>query len=268
MIEIFDNIRGLYDFSPPCEELRPFLEFFSESSADKTARLTGCKTFTVEMYPSWTPTFWINLGKPYRLTIADDQRLIACDTDVLVVRDSRTIRYNNASDHIFTVKFHPGALEATLGINQTALASGVTPLHNILPRRILQLLRTAGSFEKRVAVIQQFLLANLNHRPKKDHYTHLIRESIGTYEEAAMLPNTRQLAEKTFVQSKTINRYFHRIIGIPPKKYFSTLRARTALTSYLANRADFSPESFGYYDRSHFYRSVRQFTGRGLFSQS
>jgi hypothetical protein len=37
MTEIFDNIRGIYDFSLPCEPLRPFIEFFSGSSPDRTA---------------------------------------------------------------------------------------------------------------------------------------------------------------------------------------------------------------------------------------
>ena len=80
----------------------------------------------------------------------------------------------------------------------------------------------------------------------------------------AMLPNISQLAERLFSHSKTINRYFHRVIGLPPKKYLSISRARTALTNYLADPAAFSPEAFGYYDRSHFNKAIRQFTGRRL----
>jgi hypothetical protein len=76
MTEIFDNIRGLYDFHLPCEPLRPYIEFFSESSPAKTALATAGNPFEVELFPSWTPTFWINLGAPYRLTIAHNSHTI------------------------------------------------------------------------------------------------------------------------------------------------------------------------------------------------
>jgi hypothetical protein len=52
MTEIFDNIRGIYDFDAPCEELHPFIEFFSESSGERTASFAASKDFTVEMFPS------------------------------------------------------------------------------------------------------------------------------------------------------------------------------------------------------------------------
>ena len=76
--------------------------------------------------------------------------------------------------------------------------------------------------------------------------------------------NTGEIAEKMFVTSKTINRYFHRVVGIPPKNYFSVLRARTALTHYVNHKADFAPYDFGYYDMSHFYKEVVRFTGKKL----
>jgi AraC-like DNA-binding protein len=264
MTEIFDNIRGIYDFTLPCEPLRPFIEFFSESSREKTANLAAGKSFTVEMFPSWTPTFWINLGAPYRLTAGHRHQNILSDNDILVLRDTPTTRHNHSADHIFTVKFFPGGLEPTLGINQTKFIGRVVPLSEILPGRLLDELKTAPSAAQRISLLETHFLTRFARRPDKDHYTRLVRDSIGLYENTAMLPNTCQLAERLFIHSKTINRYFHRVIGLAPKRYFSILRARTALTSFLADRNDFSPDEFGYYDKSHFYKAVRQFTGRRI----
>src|ERR1700722_14625665 len=137
MTEIFDNIRELYEFSLPCEPLRPYVEFFSESSAEKTAHLAAGNPFTVEMFPSWTPTFWINLGQPYRLSTGRDTHHIASNHDILVLRDTPTTRHNDPTDHIFTVKFYPGGLESILGLNQTKLAGRIVSLHDFLPPSLL-----------------------------------------------------------------------------------------------------------------------------------
>jgi AraC-like DNA-binding protein len=262
MTEIFDNIREIYDFSQPCEPLRPFIEFFSESSPDRTALLAAGRGFTIEMFPSWTPTFWINLGGAYRLTAGQNHHHISPDNDILVLRDTLTARHNHPCDHLFTIKFFPGGLEAILGFNQTKFVGRVVPLREILPARLLHDLRTAPSATHRIPLLEHYFLAALARRPDRDHYTQLVRDSIGLFENAAMLPNTSQLAERLFSHSKTINRYFHQVIGLPPKRYFSIIRARAALSSYLAARTNFSPEEFGYYDQSHFYRAIRQFTGR------
>jgi AraC-like DNA-binding protein len=264
MTEIFDNIRGLYDFSTPCEPLRPFVEFFSESSPAKTARVTLGKPFQIEMFPSWTPTFWINLGMPYQLTIASNQYDIRSDHDILILRDTHTTRYNQPADRIFTVKFFPGGLESILGANQTKLPGRVVPLREILPAGLIHELKTAPTAKRRIALLENYFLSSLRLRRSQDHYSKLVRDSIAAYENTGMHPNTTELAERHFLHSKTINRYFHRVIGLPPKRYFSIVRARNALTSYLAGPNNFSPELFGYYDSSHFYKAVRQFTGRRL----
>jgi hypothetical protein len=262
MTEIFDNIRGIYDFSPPCEELQPFIEFFSESSNERTAAVAAKKDFTVEMFPSWTPTFWINLGAPYTLTTGHGSYHIPPDSDILVLRDSTMTRHNSPADHLFSVKFFPGGLEAILGISQTRFVGVVVRLDQVLPTALIAQIKTATGFGERKTLIENFLAKSLSRRPPKDHYTQLVYDTISFYEHAAMHPNTTELASRHFVHSRTINRYFHNVIGLSPKKYFSIVRARAALAGFLANRREFSPEAFGYYDKSHFYKAAHQFTGR------
>ena len=269
MTEIFDNIRGIYDFRPPCEELRPFIDFFSESSRERTDRLADNREFTVEMFPSWTPTLWINLGASYRLTTDYGRFIIPPDSDVLVLRDSVTTRHNPPTDHLFSVKFFPGGLEAILGVKQPAFIGNIVPLAAILPSWLIAQVKSAGSFMQRYSLLQDFFLLSYTRRSKqKDHYSQLVRTSIDSFESAWMDLNTSQVAERHFVHSRTINRYFHRIIGLSPKKYFAIVRTRSALTSYLADKKAFSPENFGYYDKSHFYKAVRQFTGRRIAEQT
>ncbi|MCF6403058.1 AraC family transcriptional regulator [Chitinophaga filiformis] len=267
MVEIFDNIRQLYNFSAPCPELEAYIEFISESSFEETALHANNSPFTVKMFPSWTPTIWINLGAPYELITTRNSYHISANHDVLILRDSITARHNLPADYIFTVKFFPGGLEAILGINQAQFINKVVALKHILPALLIHQVKTAGSFEARKALVQHFFLSQLSRQQKKDHYIHLVKDSIDLYAANRMQYNTSEIAEKMFITSKTINRYFNAIVGISPKKYFSILRARAALTAYVADKDAFSPCHHGYYDMSHFYKEVISFTGQGLAAQ-
>lgn len=267
MVEIFDNIRKLYNFSAPCPELADYIEFFSESSFEETANHANNKCFTVKMFPSWTPTIWINLGAPYAIVAGGNCYPVGPSDDVLVLRDAIVERRNLPSDYIFTVKFFPGGLEAILGINQAKFISKIIALKDLLPVALIHKIKAAGSFEQRMALLQDFFLLQHSKQQNKDHYIHLVKDSIDLYTENRMHYNTGEIAEKMFITSKTINRYFNNIIGITPKKYFSILRARAALTAYVANKHTFSPCDHGYHDMSHFYKEIIKFTGQGLAAQ-
>jgi hypothetical protein len=105
MTEIFDNIREIYNFNCPCQELSDYIEFFSESSFEETKKHFGNKCFSVRMFPSWTPTFYINLGTSYRLLMGNDSYIIKPKDDILILRGNIAERQNLPFDHIFTVKF-------------------------------------------------------------------------------------------------------------------------------------------------------------------
>ncbi|WP_080057649.1 AraC family transcriptional regulator [Spirosoma aerolatum] len=264
MTEIFDNIRKLYRFYLPQNELASYIEFISESSAEETFRQVANNPFTVRMFPSWTPTCYINLGDPYQLTVGLTVYQIQKQTDVLILRNSIVERHNLPTDHIFTIKFFPGGLEAILGINQVQFKDQVVPLETILPILLIQRIKQAINFEERVNLIESFFLNQLQGRKKADHYRTMVSNTIGTFGANGMELNTAQLADRMFLTSKTINRYFHRVIGTPPKQYLSMMRVRAALSSYVAHNDRFSPDDFGYYDMSHFYRDVVRFTGQKI----
>lgn len=263
MVEIFQNIRKVYDFSNPCEELADYVEFFAESSPEKTKQYVSGDFFTIKMFPSWTPTFYINLGSPYQIATKKGFRTIRADEDILILRNDTIERYNLPTDHIFTVKFFPGGLEAILGFNQVMLIDQIINLNLIMPHSLLESIKQPITFGERIQYFEQYLLTQLRGK-KADHYLKIVNDAIGEYRDTGMQLSTTQLAEKSFVSSKTINRYFNRVVGISPKNYFSILRARLALEGYVNGNSTFSPYDYGYYDMSHFYKNVTQFTGQKL----
>jgi hypothetical protein len=263
MKEIFDPIRKLYEFSAACEELQDHIEFFSESVRENYSEFTGDHDFTVEMFPSWTPTMYINLGSPYQLTLGDKKYNIKTNDDVLILRDTMAIRHNLPGDHIFTIKFHPGGLEGILGISQLSLVDKIIDLKKLLPANLLEKIKSPVSFDERKQLLENFFIEK-SRQKKPDHYLKFIADTIVQYDKNSMQLNINQLAEKQFTTSKTINRYFHRIIGTSPKNYFFLFRARMALTAYMASKKTFDPQVYGYYDWSHFYKDVVRFTGQKL----
>ncbi|GAB3698915.1 helix-turn-helix domain-containing protein [Spirosoma flavus] len=264
MTEIFDNIKKLYRFYVPTNELADYVEFFSESSAAETYRYVADNQFTVKMFPSWSPTCYVNLGEPYQLSVGAKQYLIQKDTDVLILRNTIVERHNLPTDYIFTIKFYPGGLEAILGINQVQFVDQVVNLATVLPAALIQQVKQLDTFEERIELFQYYFLNRYNQQKKTDHYRQFVSTTIGTFDESGMVLSTGQLADRLFATSKTINRYFHRVIGTPPKQFLSLVRTRTALSNYVSNKDCFSPYDFGYYDMSHFYKDVVKFTGKKL----
>jgi len=264
MVEIFDNIHKIYQYQSPCGELADYIEFFSESSSQATSQYIAGSHFNVRLFPSWTPTFWINLGSPYQLTVGNKHYAVRADEDVLLLRETIVERCNLPSDHIFTVKFSPGGFEAVLGIQQSALEGKLLNLAEIIPAQILQNIKRVDNFEERVGLLQNFFLTQLHQQAIQKHYFKTVYKAIETYHISNMEFNSSEIAKEVFATNKTIYRYFNKVIGTTPKNYFSILRVRTALQNYIANRIAFSPYDFGYYDMSHFYKDVVKFTGKRL----
>jgi hypothetical protein len=267
MTEIFDNIHKIYQYSKPCEGLSDYVDFFSQSSGDSTFQNFGNERFTVKMFPSWTPTFWINLGSPYQLTLGEKCYDIPSGRDVLILRDTIAERHNLPSDNIFTVKFFPGGLEAVFGINQGTIAGKVIDLQTILPFKLLLAVRASLHFEERVSLLQNYFLQHAERQKVDNHYFSVVHKTIAIYENERLKAATATMAKEIGATDKTIYRYFNKVIGTSPKNYLGTLRARTALSDYVRNRKAFDPDMFGYYDMSHFYKETRKFTGKKLIEQ-
>jgi AraC-like DNA-binding protein len=263
MTEIFDNIRKLYRFYPPTANLSPYIEFFSETDLLSAGILIQERSFTVKLFPSFTPTIWLNLGSPYQLYNGAKPHTIDERTDVLVLRSQTIERCNAPTDNIFTVKFLPGGFEAIFGISQTKIADHVIPLQDLIPAQIIDRIKSAADFESRVSLWEDYLDERKSQNAPS-HYLHVVQKSIDTFLDAEMKLSLSQLADKIHMSEKSMNRYFNHVVGTGPKHYFNILRARTSVTDFLKTPKLFSPHTYGYYDMSHFYRDAIKFTGKRI----
>ncbi|WP_337041706.1 helix-turn-helix domain-containing protein [Emticicia sp. 17c] len=264
MVEIFDNIHKIYQYQAPCEELAEYIAFFSESSCSATEKYLAGESFSVKLFPSWTPTIWFNLGSPYKLSIANQHYVVQPNQDVLLLRNTIVERRNLPTDHIFTVKFSAGGFEGIFGIKQGCLGSELIGLSHIIPSSIIQDLKRIDNFEERVMLLQGFFLQIKQRRSWQEHYFKTVQRAIKAYETSNMESRNSEIASEVSATNKTLYRYFNHVVGTTPKNYFSVIRVREALQKYVSHKADFSPYDFGYYDMSHFYKEVIKFTGSKL----
>jgi len=211
MVEIFQNIRKIYEFNKPCEELANYVEFYSQSILDQSVQLAKGEFSSVKMFPSWTPTFYINLGTPYYIDLKDIRYHVKKDEDILILRNQDVVRHKLPTDNIFTVKFNPGGLEAILNINQVSVIDKIINLNYILPWQLLQKIKQPISFEERVKIIEPYLLEAYIQPINQDHYLRIVNDCIGEYQAFGMQLNTSKVAERLFITSKTLNRYFNRV---------------------------------------------------------
>jgi AraC-like DNA-binding protein len=266
MTEIFDDIKKLYKFKKPCFELQKYIEFFSESSVKSNLEFIEEKEFTVQLFPSFTPTIWLNLGAPYKLKNGFEHKLIGEKGDVLVLRHTIVERTILPTDNIFTIKFYPSAFEALLGISQAEIGHNIVDVNDIISPLILKKLKGLGTFEDRIALLEQFFVDKLHGNSSENHLFNIITVATDSFMESGMELKNNALASQLCLSEKSFYRYFKQGVGTNPKNYFSILRARNALVAYQKDKKGFSPYDFGYFDFGHFSKDVVHFTGRSLSS--
>jgi AraC-like DNA-binding protein len=114
---------------------------------------------------------------------------------------------------------------------------------------------------QRIALIGQFLLKRLseNEKPRKDFDYSLWQIGL----QKGRLP-IKDIAGKTNISERQLNRQFHTFLGVSPKEYARISRFLESLNALKRRGPDtltgIAYES-GYYDQAHFIRDCKAFAG-------
>lgn len=269
MTEIFDDIRKLYLFRKPGPGLSQYIEFFSETSLEATSQHIRTDTFSVKLFPSFTPTIWLNMGdSSYELLNEGKITRVGKSSNILVLRSTTLERMNLATDNIFTIKFLPLGFEAIFGISQATIGNGIVNADEILGMSVIKKIKELGSLNERSLFLEKIFLEKLQKNSQDKFCLELIEKSILLFSQSSMESRLKDLASKLNISEKTFYRYFQTIIGTNPKDFFLVTRCREALSLYKKSRNTFSPYDFGYYDFAHFSKEVKRFTGSSLTCQN
>ena len=121
-------------------------------------------------------------------------------------------------------------------------------------------LATLNSAVERIKLIEQYLLpiyqsGNIHYR--FDQALHYINQSRG-------LMSVSQLANQLNTNYKSLDRWFQKKVGLPPKKFLQLTRFKHILAA-LENQQQHDwislADDYGFYDQAHFIKTFKRFAG-------
>lgn len=164
------------------------------------------------------------------------------------------------------VRFHPHASAFFLGEKIDQFTNKVVDFGDLSGRavRILhqRLLNTAGD-DKRIALVEQFLLQQLSISEKKARKFEVVHDIMREIKREDFLENIQGIATRYGISSRYLQKLFVQYTGLTPKLYTKINRFQNSLQ--LVGRKDTTLTSIaydcGYFDQSHFIREFKSFTG-------
>jgi AraC-like DNA-binding protein len=256
-----DHFRKKYKYFIPTGDAASFIECFWETDFGPGE---GKNEFIFSdcILPSVGTTILLNLGTPYLLEIGREQLTI--DRDVWYSRLATVRSTHFSGNRIFAIR-----MQSNIFIGQSIynyLGTGkVFNVENVLDKLIIQRIKETGSFEKRCEIVLEYLLARISRKQITAHAATSIQEAIFSFN--SLLKDrlsVSDVSKEVNCTTKTLGRYFEKYVGAGPKKCFRILRFRKAIEHYAVNASTFSIYDYGYFDYSHFYREVKDFTGCNL----
>lgn len=185
--------------------------------------------------------------------------------DPVVVTGVVTTRFEtelSGSGWVLGVKFRPGGLAALTGLSARPWRDRVLPAAEVLPLRVVDLLR--GLVDDRPVVDQARNLDDAlgGIRPVDDdpRYTKVLRIVTMMLGDRSLL-TVAEVEDRCGLSARALQRLFERYLGVGPKWVLARYRIHDAVTEldtgYDGSLIDLA-HRYGWYDQAHF---TRDFTG-------
>jgi len=167
---------------------------------------------------------------------------------------------------LFSIYFKPHGISSLFGFPGNELANSTAPLNEFFAydaERLEDELLLAVSFEKRVAIVERFLLQKVHNR-KEDHVKTRVAYCMELIHAKKGLITIDELVSASCFSRKQFERVFTESTGLSPKQFLKTVRFQNAVhkksinehvsLTQLAHRS-------GYYDQSHMIADFSNLTG-------
>lgn len=258
-IEFFhnDHFQNRYHREPPPESLAHFIDFFWETDFDALWEIYP-NGFSDVLFPNIGYTYLINLGTPFVMQL--DEKSFDMKGDGFLPRHTSLRCHHQAGNKLFGVKFRISPVVFEKKIDFSEYREYIFPLSYLLDSRIIDEVKKAPSFEKRVSILTGYYQSIVKRYSGSLQPVHVVREILDRcFQQNDFTTSMEDLAEQYKISSRTLQRYFETTTGVSSKTCLQIMRIRKA-TAHLAS----SPETFhysvyGYYDYSHFFKHLKKF---------
>ena len=166
---------------------------------------------------------------------------------------------------LFSIASYPHGLADFIEMPIIELNNSTVPLNDVLKQFSSQLvdeLDNAETFEKRIQIIEQFLLGCLaRNRPSYNHER--MQHCIKLINQKKGRVDIDELSAEACLSRKQFERVFSNYVGASPKQFLKTIRFQNAICqqSFANNSLAQVACECGYYDQSHMNRDFAILAG-------
>jgi AraC-like DNA-binding protein len=261
-VEFFDRDHFEYNYfrKKAKGELARFIDYFWETDFDAlyTKYPTG---FSDALFPNLGYTYIMNLGTPCVMQLDDKQ--FELKTDCFLPRNCNMICHHSKGNKLFGIKFKVSPVVFEKKVDFSEYKNYIFPLAYLMDRNVINLLKEAGGFDKRVQIVSEHYNKIIKQHAGSLEYIDIVTDILDSYyTDHDFGLSIEDLAAKHKITSRTLQRYFEKATSISSKQALQIIRIRKAVEHLVTDPSTFNFEVYGYYDHSHFYKHLKQFVSR------
>ena len=234
-----------------------FIDFFWQTKFEKLWSHYP-KGFSDALFPNVGYTYLINLGTPFIMQVEDLK--FNMKTDGFLPRPSYIECFHQTGNVLFGIKFKVSPVIFEKKVDFADYTGSIFPLSYLAEAGLLDRIRKAASFEKRVQLLMKYYHLLLDKHEGSLKPVNIVTSIL----DKAVKQNNysipvEELASSYHISGRTLQRYFLTCTGVNSKTALQILRIRKAVNHILLHPNKFHYKDYGYYDFSHFYKHLKQF---------
>jgi AraC-like DNA-binding protein len=260
-VEFFhkDHFEFRYHRKKAKKTISQFIDFFWETDFDELyEQYPG--GFSDALFPNVGYTYLINLGTPFIMQL--EKECFEVRSHGFLPRHKHMICHHSTGNKIFGIKFRVSPVLFEKKINFSEYREYIFPLAYLIDRKIIEKIKAAGSFEKRVEVVSNYYERIIEKHEGSlkpvDIVTAILKDCS---EKNTFNVSIEELSEKYKISSRTLQRYFEATTSITSKQALQIMRIRKAVEQ-LTTSGNLNFSDYGYYDYSHFYKHLKSFINK------
>jgi AraC-like DNA-binding protein len=258
-IEFFDidHFENYYYRTKPSEDLNHFIDFFWETRFEDLLR-ENPQGFSDTLFPNIGYTYLINLGTPFIMQV--DEKSFERRSDGFLPRNKSIECFHSAGNHLFGIKFKVSPVIFEKRINFSEYREYIFPLSYLLDQHIINEIKKATDFNERVIVLTSYFQKIVQKYHGSLRPIQIVTEILEQCNATNNFTTPIQsFASKYNISTRTLQRYFEITTSISSKQALQILRIRKATNDLATSPDSFNFSLYGYYDKSHFYKHLKNF---------
>jgi len=252
-----DHFEKNYHREPPPQGLTHFIDFFWETRFEELWNQFP-HGFSDAQFPNIGYTNIINLGTPFVMQI--EEKKFSMKTDGFLPRYHAIECFHKPGNHFFGIKFRISPVLFEKKINFSEYQGYIFPLSYLLEQPLIDRVKKASNFKERTGILSNHFLSVLKKYEGTLQPIHIVSRLLDkSFKQNNFSLSLKNEATENNISVRTLQRYFENCTGISTKQAIQVIRIRKAVAHIVKSPENFHYSIYGYYDYSHFYKSLKSF---------